>query len=352
MRKIIMLLVIGIGLLLGALAYQQYISGESGISRKALDVINNMRPSPTPTPGPYDALTIPFLRESTYESSLSELEQYESYGTYTSYLTSYDSDGLRINGLLTIPQGDQPKKGWPAIVFIHGYIPPNEYQTTTKYVVYVDYLARSGYVVFKIDLRGHGDSEGRAGGTYFSSDYIVDTLSARAALQNTDFVNPDAIGLWGHSMAGNVVLRSIVAAQDIPAAVVWAGAVYTYDDLQEYRLNDSSYQRSPIPTEYQNNRKELYDTHGEFDRNNAFWKQVIPTNYLDGITSALQLHHAVGDSVVSVEYSRNLVSILDDSTMTHELYEYSSADHNISSPYFNTAMERTVAFFDEYLKDF
>lgn len=52
-------------------------------------------------------------------------------------------------------------------------------------------------MVFKIDLRGHGESEGEAGGGYYSDDYIQDTLYARAVLQSTDFVDGDNIGLWG-----------------------------------------------------------------------------------------------------------------------------------------------------------
>ena len=179
-----------------------------------------------PTPAPFYELTIPYLRQRDYKSTLSKLNQISRNQNYTSYLTSYHSDGLKINGLLTIPNGPAPQSpegevGWPAIVFVHGYIPPHQYKTTEKYVAYVDYLAKNGYVVFKIDLRGHGQSEGNPGGAYYSSDYIIDTLNARAALQSSDFVNPNKIGLWGHSMAGNVVFRSFVAAQKIPAVVIW-----------------------------------------------------------------------------------------------------------------------------------
>ncbi len=347
MKKIVIFGTIGIVVIIAILfgVTQSTSPSKSGVfSREKIKI--------SPTPGPYDILTIPYLRNRNYTSSLSELEQIASNGTYSSYLTSYDSDDLNINALLTIPQGEKPKNGWPAIIFIHGYIPPTQYETTQKYIAYVDYLASSGYVVFKIDLRGHGSSDGRATGAYYSSDYIVDTLHARAALQDSDFVNTDSIGLWGHSMAGNVVLRSIVAAKDIPVAVVWAGAVYTYEDLQMYRLNDASYIRPPLSSTRSKEREQLYNTVGDFDPNNSFWKQVIPTNYLDGITSALQLHHAVSDPVVNVEYSRNLVSVLEDSPLTVELFEYPSDDHNIGAPYFNTAMERTVAFFDEYLKNF
>ncbi|EKD86772.1 MAG: Dipeptidylaminopeptidase/acylaminoacyl-peptidase, partial [uncultured bacterium] len=161
----------------------------------------------TPTPFPFQEMTIPYLRSRTYESSLGELNQATETSTYVGYLTDYDSDGFKVNGYLTKPKGKEPEGGFPAIVFVHGYIPPENYQTLESYSAYIDYLARNGFVVFKIDLRGHGQSEGEPGGGYYSSDYIIDTLNARAALQNLDFVKPEAVGLWGHSMAGNVVSR-------------------------------------------------------------------------------------------------------------------------------------------------
>src|SRR3989344_414854 len=182
------------------------------------------------SPFPFQELTIPYLRAKDYESSLSDLEQISSNSEYTSYLTSYVSDGFRINGLLTKPSGEAPEGGFPAIIFVHGYIPLANYVTTSNYSSYVDYLAQNGFAVFKIDLRGHGNSEGESGGAYYSGDYVVDTLSAVDAIKDLDFVNPERIGLWGHSMAGNVTFRSFVAEEKILALVFWAGAVYSYED--------------------------------------------------------------------------------------------------------------------------
>jgi len=307
-------------------------------------------PKPSSTPDPFIDLTIPYLRERKYQSALASLEKITQNSNYTSYLTSYTSDNLRVNGLLTIPLGQQPVTGWPAIVFVHGYIPPKQYATLEKYQDYVDFLARNGFVVFKIDLRGHGSSEGEASGAYYSSDYVIDTLNAQAALQSADFVNPNSVGLWGHSMAGNVVFRSLAARPQIPAVVVWAGAGYTYSDLREYRIGDASYQSPPTGSERARKRKILFDTYGEFDPENIFWLQVVPTNYLTDIKGAIQIHHATNDEVVSIEYSRNLKKILDATSIVHELYEYPSGGHNLTGSSFTQAMQRTVEFYRRHLK--
>lgn len=301
--------------------------------------------------GSFALMTIPFLREKTYTSTLAALVPAYDGENYAAYTTYYLSDGLKVNGLLTKPTGDVPKEGWPAIVFVHGYIPPASYATLGEaYSSYVDYLARNGFVVFKIDLRGHGQSEGEPGGAYYSSDYISDVLHAYSALENASFVNKKAIGLWGHSMAGNVSMRSWAVKKHIPAVVIWAGAVYTYEDMREYGITDSSYQPSPNMAQRSRKRQELFEKFGSPSAQAVFWKEVAPVNYLSELRGALQLHHAVDDDVVSINYSRNLNTILKNSSLPHAFYEYPSGGHNISGPSFSEAMERTVDFYKTHLK--
>ena len=310
----------------------------------------------SPTPFSFQELTIPFLRQQKYESSLGALEKNYENSQYTAFLTNYTSDGLRVNGLLTVPKEPVPRiptesgeVGWPAIIFIHGYIPPAQYNTVQNYYDYVDYLARNGFVIFKIDLRGNGNSEGEPGGAYYSADYIIDTFNAYSALQNSDFVNPNKIGLWGHSMAGNVVMRSFAVKPEIPAVVILAGAVYSYTDMQEFGINDSSYQSPGTSTERSRKRQRIRDTYGDPNSDNFFWQQMAPTNYLDDLKGAIQIHHAVNDTVVNIGYSKNLISLLNKTQVPHELQEYSSGGHNLNGSTFNEAMQKTVKFFKKYL---
>jgi dipeptidyl aminopeptidase/acylaminoacyl peptidase len=317
-------------------------SSDSAISKLSSIIVS-------PTPIPFVELTIPYLRNKTYAGKLGELVVESESQNYTSYLTSYTSDSFRVNGLLTKPSGAVPAGGWPAIVFVHGYIPPAQYDTRTQYADYVNYLARNGFVVFKIDLRGHGNSEGQAGGGYFGADYIADVLNARAALLGSDFVNPNAIGLWGHSMAGNVLLRSFAVKPEIPAVVIWAGAVYSYEDRERYGISDASFQPSANPTGI-GRRQRITEAHGEASSGSAFWKEMAPTNFLKDLKGAIEIHHAVNDTVVNVGYSRDLMKLLDETSVPHELHEYQSGGHNITGAAFNTAMQRTVSFFKKYLQ--
>ncbi len=344
-RLVIIALLITIFITIGLIFfYKKYNlpspTGKSTPVEEVKDTVSHM---------PFEDLTIPYLREQSYISQLADLDLVSQNGSYKSYLTSYTSDSLKINGLLTIPGGQMPDTGWPAIVFIHGYIPPTLYKTRGNYEAYVDYLAKNGFVVFKIDLRGHDASEGEASGAYYSSDYIKDTLNAYSALQSADFVDASKIGLWGHSMAGNVVLRALVVKKNIPAVVIWGGAVYSYKDMQKYGIDDNSYRPPSQDTNRQRKRQELFDAHGQFDPTSQFWQKVVPTNYLDNISTAIQLDHAVNDDVVNIGYSRDLFQILQSKGIASELNEYLSGGHNINSPGFEKAMQDTVRFFNTHL---
>jgi hypothetical protein len=141
-------------------------------------------PTATPTPTPLSPLSIEWMRKQSFPGSDLVIEQKLDPGrNYSRYIASYRSDGLKIYGLLTIPNGDKPATGWPIVIFNHGYIPPAQYRTTERYVAYQDAFASSGYITFKSDYRGHGNSEGRAAGGYGNVDYTVDVLNAMASVK-------------------------------------------------------------------------------------------------------------------------------------------------------------------------
>lgn len=338
------------GLIIGGLILAFGIAVFMSKNTSPQPVVTISNTSPTPTPFPFEEMTIPYLRKKTYNSTLSKGIQYAKNATYTSYRASYTSDGFTIYGLLTIPIGETPEKGWPAIVFLHGYIPPTIYKTNGQYIAYVDYLARNGFVVFKPDYRGHDQSEGEARGAYNSSDYVVDALNAYDALSKFPGVNPKGIGLWGHSMSGNISMRVFAVRPTIPAVVIWAGAVYTYADMREFSIQDGSYRPPPLNTQLQQRRQKLRDLYGDFSADSPFWKQVAITDYVKELQGAVQIHHAVNDDVVNIGYSRNLMKVLDGTSVSHQLYEYPDGGHNIQGAAFTTAFDRTVAFFKEKLQ--
>lgn len=306
-------------------------------------------------------ISIKYLKSINIDESELKVEQeLPDAFNYKKYIVSYKSEGYKVYGLLTIPKTEKPDGGYSAIIFNHGYIPPKQYSTILNYSSYVDYLAKNGFVVLKIDMRGHGKSEGNSSGSYFSSSYTKDAITAFKSLQKFEIVNPEKIGFWGHSMSGNLVLRAMLIENKIKAGVIWAGAVYSYEDLGKYKISDSSYR----PTETQPNEGLIFDrnrdanpliiklrqNYKEIDFSTQYWSEISLTKNINLLNKPIQIHHSIDDKVVSVNYSRDLVEALKFNQKNYEYYEYNSGGHNISGVSFNQAMDRTVKFFRENLK--
>lgn len=324
-------------------------SAHTSTSQPASSPSSTFTPAPTATATPHP-LTIQALRDREYPASEIVIEETLPAGAnYHRYLVSYTSEGLRIYALLTIPYGDPPDNGWPAIVFNHGYIPPDIYRTTERYVAYVDAFARNGYVVIKPDYRGHGDSQGRARGGYGSPDYTIDVLHALSALRNHPLTNPDRIGMWGHSMGGYITLRSMVVREEIRAGVIWAGVVASYPDLLDRwsrRRDEPGPTRTPRPGSW---RLSLIELYGSPLANPAFWDSLSSNSYLADLSGPLQLHHGTADDSVPLEFSQSLLQQVQAVGGQAELFEYPGDNHNISA-YFSLAMQRSIDFFDLHLK--
>src|SRR3989304_4540026 len=218
------------------------------------------------------------MRERNYPGSEIVIEdELSSQNNYKQYIASYRSDGLKIYAFLTIPQEDPPPSGWPVIVFNHGYIPPEDYQTQERYGAYVDVFARNGYVVFKPDYRGHGNSDGNPEGAYFSDAYTVDVLNAVSGVKKLKDVDANRIGMWGHSMGGSITLRSMVVSKDIKAGVIWAGVVGSYEDMMKNWRRARPFMLSESERAFRRpGRQALIDKYGEPDKNPQFWQSISP----------------------------------------------------------------------------
>ena len=307
--------------------------------------------TPTQTPTPTHPMMIEIMRQQSYPgSALTFVERLDPGVNYDRYIVSYESEGNTIFALLTIPQGELPATGWPVIVFNHGYIPPNEYRTTERYVNYVDGFAREGYVVFRSDYRGHGSSEGVAISAYRSPGYTADVLNGLATIRGYELTDPERIGMWGHSMGGFITLRAMVLSDEIKAGVMWGGVVGSYEDIFTLWWNPRWEEDQETPDPTRTARRNAWSrTYGDFENNPSFWDSVSANSYVADLSGPIQLHHSTTDEVVPVGLSEVLHEEVTAVGLPSELILYEGDNHDIDANFW-TAMGRSVAFFDEHVK--
>lgn len=305
-----------------------------------------------------DPLSIDFMRRQNYPGSEITIEKTLKDGTnYRRYIASFYSDGLKEYAYFAVPKTDKPEGGFPVIIFNHGYQIPERYTPDGNYISYMDALAREGYVIFKPDYRGNGKSEGRPTSAYFSPDYAIDDLNAIASIKkymdpetDSELINPDKIGLWGHSMGGNITLRTMVVSHDIKAVVIWGGVVGNYTDII-YNWQDKVSYKPDAEDLYLRNLglSVLLDKEGTPQENPDFWNSLDPTMNLKYVSAPVQIHAGLSDTQVPPAFSGYLYTKLKDEGKTVEHYEYKGANHDINQS-FSLAMKRTIDFYNKYLK--
>ena len=297
-------------------------------------------------------LAITVMRVKAYPGSDIVIESTLSAGLdYNRYIVSYQSDGLKLFGLLTIPTGVKPAGGWPVILLNHGYIPPSEYSTDQSYAGIVAPLAAAGYIVFKPDYRGHGNSPGIPYQSYVSPDYVTDSLNALASIKMYKDANPNEIGVWGHSMGGNIILHELVITHDFKAAVIMAGVVGSYSDILDWWKARVATGVLTTQNDLQTNQLllQMVSLHGTPQTNPSFWNAMDPTYFISDIGTPVQIQVGSADVVVPPSFSRGLTAQLQNAGKSVTYHLYPGADHNLS-PDTVAAMAEAVSFFNQYLK--
>ncbi len=303
-------------------------------------------PSASPTPYP---LAITALRSRTYDSPAPIIvENIVSNSSYVKDLVSYTSDGLKIYAVMTTPVGEAPTGGWPVVILNHGYIPPKEYDNTTKYVAYIDTLTRAGYVVFMSDYRGHGQSEGTASGGYYDPGYTIDVLNGIKSVQKYSKVNPNRLYLWGHSMGGNVSMRVRAIEPQIKATVIWAGVAGSYPMIfKEFFGRPRNTEGTPEQrVRWSSSRMRMIEQYGTPSASIPYWRDIDPMTTVATIRSPIQIHHGEADETVPLRVGQLFSDELQTAGVPHELYTYPGENHNINGPSFGVAMQRAIDLYD------
>lgn len=225
------------------------------------------------------------------------------------YLT-YDSvDGLEIGGLLYEPEVSEGHH--PAVVMVHG---GRHGRATRAFDWRAQILVRLGYAVFKPNYRG---SSGR--GTDFKRRTYADIgggeskdiAAAGRWLANRRQVNPDRIGIFGHSHGGY-----LTALQMVTNPTLWAGGVASSGMMDLVEV----YEDHP----------DLPGLHemGDPEDDPALLRERSPISHADALERPLLILHGVDDPSCPVEQAREFRAELLAAGYTQgEDFQYHEFDH-------------------------
>ncbi len=115
---------------------------------------------------------------------------------------TFESDGLRLAGIVRIPSDVKPGERRPAFLVLHGFGSNKSSHTVTGPC---DLLEKLGYITLRFDMRGCGESEGERG-RLICLEQVSDTRNALSFLAGHAQVEPQRIAVVGTSFGAAVAV--------------------------------------------------------------------------------------------------------------------------------------------------
>lgn len=292
--------------------------------------------TPSPTIPPLAGYTIDALAARQYgEGDLHVQEELPSDRSFHQYVLEYISDGVQVTGLAYVPFGEGP---FPVIIVLHGYIAPEVYYRGLDAAVLADTYAQNGYAVIMPDYRGY---MGTAGGPNpMRIPYAIDVLNLIGVLDMLDVLDETRVGVIGHSMGGGVATYIMVLSRQVDAMVLYGSM--SADQRVNWDYIGETWARYWMDRTARD--------YGSPESHPELYAAISPINYLDRVSMPVQIHHGDADTIVPVEWSRELAEQMQAAGKPVTLYEYPGAPHTFSGPELHLLRQRTLAFFNTHVK--
>ena len=268
----------------------------------------------------------------------SALASLDSPNLPAAQLVHYASfDGTIISAFLWIPPNLKRDGSAPAVVIAHGG--PN-YQSFDSFSRTAIALASRGYLCIAPNVRGstgYGQAFEKANHKDLGGGDLQDEVFATKFLTATGYVDAKKIGITGDSYGGFMALMAVGRTPE-----VWAAAVDLYgvtDWLAEYE------HESPALRQY--DRSLL----GDPVKDRKIYLAASPSTYFSAIKApvlVLQGENDIRDPKAQAELAFNALRKAGKTVDAHyypgEGHGFAKRENQID------ALERTVAWFDRYLK--
>jgi len=234
-------------------------------------------------------------------------------------------------------------KKYPGLVYVHGGA---HSQLVPEWFPWIAEAIQRGYVVIYPEYRG---SSGQ-GEEIFENNYgvtdLADVQAAAVYFAAKDYVDPNRLGIFGHSRGGMVVLRAIELEPKRFAAAVEVAAL---SDMISFMGYKTEARRQDIASQKNFGGKLP-------SQNLPAYIDISPAFFVEKIESPLLVLSTTGDPSVSYPlHNKRIVEALKayGKTFEEHLYELAPGGHEFifaDTPEARDSMSRTFDFFAKYLK--
>lgn len=250
-------------------------------------------------------------------------------------------DGKEIPAIYYKPHQAAANNKVPALLWIHGG--PGG-QSRIGYSNSIQYLVNRGYAVLAVNNRGssgYGRTFYKMDNKDHSNGDLKDCIWGKKWLVEQDYIDPNAIGIYGGSYGGCMVLGALAFhPEEFKAGVDLFGVANWPRTLKS------------IPPFWESFRKALYDEMGDpYTSDSIRLKKISPLYNYNKINKPLLVFQGANDIRVLPIESNEIVAGVKKNGVPVEYIVYPNEGHGFQKKENQiTTTKTTLAFLDKYLK--
>jgi hypothetical protein len=279
-------------------------------------------------------------------------------------LFKYESQGKNISGALNLKVAENSQKK-PAIIMLRGYVPAEIYYSGVGTKNAAAVFASNNYITLAPDFLGFGASDPEPTDTwearFVKTVNVIDLIKTIQAFPEIDLsqlenfpikkitLDPDKIGIWGHSNGGQIAISVLEVMQSNLPTTLWAPVLAPFPYSILY-FSDEYEDEGKATRKYLSLFEEDYDV---FD--------FSITQHLNQLHGPIQIQHGTNDDSALISWTEEFLAKVDlenerratDSSQSSEnkkenieinFYKYPGANHNLQ-PNWDEAVQKDLSFF-------